>query len=201
MVPDDETTKVKERLFQAGAQLFGEKGFDSVPVREICSRADTSMNMVHHYFGSKTGLFDAIVETFTEKVFVFPLRLLAKEAKSKEEFVTLLGLFFEETLNALIEQRLTLQILMKHDVQADAMTGLIAKFVQFLAQAQSKGFLQDGIEPEMISGVLMDRLVTQVAYSTKIMESSGHDIIGNADFRARWIRTNLNLYLYGLINR
>ena len=57
---------VRNRLFDSATLLFAEKGFDSVSVREICTHATTSINMIHHYFGSKQGLLNAIVETVCE---------------------------------------------------------------------------------------------------------------------------------------
>ncbi|MEX0299312.1 MAG: TetR/AcrR family transcriptional regulator [Kordiimonas sp.] len=192
---------VKERLFQTGTILFAEKGFDGVSVREICKHAGTSMNMIHHYFGNKEGLFDAIVASFTEKVFAFPLRLLEKEVQTKDEFVTLVELFFEETLTALIDQRHILQVITRHEVEASAMSELIQNFVKFLKITQEKGFVQAGIEPELMSGFIMDRLATQVLYAPQIAKYSNYDLIGDPDYRARWTRSNLNLFLYGLVSQ
>lgn len=192
---------VKDRLLIAGTALFAEKGFDSVSVREICKHAGTSMNMIHHYFGNKEGLFEAIVSSFTEKVFTFPLRLLEKEVQTKEEFITLIELFFEETLTALIEQRTVLQVITRHEVEASAMSELIQKFVLFLTSSQKNGFVQAGVEPELMSGFLMDRLATQVLYAPQISKYSEYDLLGDPDYRTRWTRSNLNLFLYGLVSR
>ena len=204
MMKGDKTVKknepVKDRLFHAGTVLFAEKGFDSVSVREICKQAGTSINMIHHYFGNKEGLFEAIVASFTEKVFAFPLRLLEKEVKTKEEFVTRFELFFEEMLTALIEQRMLLQVIKRHEVDATAMTELNEKFVRFLSISQHKGFMQKTIEPEMISGFLMERLATQVLYAPQIAKYSQYDIIGNPEYRARWTRSNLSLFLHGMVS-
>lgn len=197
----DKNESVKDRLFQAGIILFAEKGFDSVSVREICKQAGTSMNMIHHYYGNKEGLFDAIIGSFTEKVFAFPIRLLAKDVNSKEEFITRMELFFEETLVALIEQRNLLQVIRRHEIEATAMSNLLQKFVEFLAKSQQQGFVQDGIEPELMSGFLMDRLASQVLYAHEISKHSNHDIVGDLEYRTRWIRSNLNLFLYGLVRQ
>ena len=192
------TTSVKDRLFIAGAQLFAGKGFDSVSVREICKAADTSMNMIHHYFGSKEGLYDAIVATFTEKVFAYPVRLLDKEVRSKEEFITRTELFVEETLNALIDQRLVLHIVMRHEIEPTAFVSLLQKFVAFLKAAQVKGYVRSSIDPEMISGFVMDRLGNQVLFAQQIKGGSGYDIIDDTDYRSRWVKANIDLFLFGL---
>jgi AcrR family transcriptional regulator len=62
----------KERLLISGAELFAERGFRGVSVRyvcgyasmQVCKYAGPSRSVVHHYFGSKAGLLDAIVEPF-----------------------------------------------------------------------------------------------------------------------------------------
>lgn len=192
---------VKKRLFEVGAQLFADRGFDSVTVREICAGASTSANMVHHYFGNKEGLLSAIVDTFTDAVFAYPIRILQKDAQNGEEFITRIELFFEETLEALIEHRFPMLVVQKNQVESATMSNLLAKFVEFLAAAQSKGLVQSNIEPELMSGFLMDRLATQVIYAPEITKYSGYDLIGDDDYRARWVRSNLNLFLYGLVSR
>ncbi len=196
-----ENAQVKDRLFLAGAKLFAEKGFDSVSVREICKEAQTSSNMVHHYFGSKGGLFDSIVLSFTERVFAVPIRLLGKKIETKEEFATVMELFFQETLWALIEQRRVLHVIMKHDVAAPAMEKLVQKFVIFLSNSQSSGFVQRGFQPDLVSGFLMDRLASQVLYADQIKKGSGHDLFGDVDYRKRWVKSNINLFLFGLVVR
>ena len=201
MIAMEKNEPVKDRLFKSATLLFAEKGFDSVSVREICKHAGTSMNMIHHYFDSKEGLFNAIVASFTEKVFAFPLRLLEKNVATKEEFVTRFELFFEELLTALIEQRSVLHVIKRHDVEASAMTELYQKFVVFLKNSQEKGFMQSHIEPELISGFVMERLATQVLYTAQFASQSDYDIVENADYRAKWTRSNLNLFLYGLVEQ
>lgn len=191
---------VKERLFYAGTFLFAEKGFDGVSVRQICQHANTSINMIHHYYGSKQGLLDAITASFAENVFAFPIRLLEKEVKSKEDFITRMELFFEETLNALIEQRQLLRVIFRNEIDTTAMTNLMQKFVLFLENAQEKGYVQGGIEPNLMSGFLMDRLANQVLYAPQIAKNSAYDIVGNAEYRAQWARSNLNLFLYGIVS-
>ena len=77
-----------DRLLSSGAHLIAEKGFDGASVREICAHAETSINMIHHYFGNKQGLCDAIVGQFSSGVFAVPMRLFDKEPRSKDDFLS-----------------------------------------------------------------------------------------------------------------
>lgn len=57
---DAEATK--QRILEAGAILFSERGRKGASIREIAKGAGVSLGMVHHYFGSKEALHDACVE-------------------------------------------------------------------------------------------------------------------------------------------
>lgn len=50
------------RILESAIGMFSEHG-DKSSVREIARRADVSLAMVHHYFGSKAGLRSACVDT------------------------------------------------------------------------------------------------------------------------------------------
>ena len=67
--------------------MNGEKGFAGASVREICKAADVSSNMIHHYFGSKQGLYDAVLERFSENVFDVPIRVISTPADTAEAIV------------------------------------------------------------------------------------------------------------------
>lgn len=60
-VSNDESTK--KRLFLAGIRVFARKGFKAATVREICREAKAgNINSVSYYFGSKEGLYNAILD-------------------------------------------------------------------------------------------------------------------------------------------
>lgn len=50
----------KQRLVQVAMQLFAEKGFDGITVRDIASAAGVSVGLINHHFGSKEGLREAV---------------------------------------------------------------------------------------------------------------------------------------------
>ena len=51
----------KDRLINAAAALFAERGFDNVTVREICSASQANVAAVNYHFGDKAGLYRSIV--------------------------------------------------------------------------------------------------------------------------------------------
>src|SRR3954447_19081443 len=50
------------RVFQAGAELFASKGYEATSVAEIVARGDIAKSVLYHHFGSKAGLYRAILE-------------------------------------------------------------------------------------------------------------------------------------------
>lgn len=49
--------KVSEHILQVAGQLFAERGYRAVTVREICRRAGVNISAVNYYFGSKETLY------------------------------------------------------------------------------------------------------------------------------------------------
>ena len=54
MTPDPRT---RARLLKAAEQLFAERGFRKVTVREICHAAKANVAAVNYHFGDKLGLY------------------------------------------------------------------------------------------------------------------------------------------------
>jgi len=58
---ESDDKQVRNRLLEAGSELFLEKDFHSVSLREIAEKAQTTSGMVNYYFKSKHGLFEEMV--------------------------------------------------------------------------------------------------------------------------------------------
>ncbi len=55
--------ETRERLIEAAARLFAERGFSQVTVRDICRSAGANVAAVNYHFSGKTGLYEEIVWT------------------------------------------------------------------------------------------------------------------------------------------
>ncbi|HTN52566.1 MAG TPA: CerR family C-terminal domain-containing protein [Anaeromyxobacter sp.] len=56
---DDRT---RRRLLEQAAELFAERGFEAVSVRELCRAAGANLAAVNYHFGDKAGLYGEVVE-------------------------------------------------------------------------------------------------------------------------------------------
>lgn len=55
--------ETRQRLIDAGAQLFAEHGFERVTVRQICRAAGANVAAVNYHFGDKLGLYIAVIRS------------------------------------------------------------------------------------------------------------------------------------------
>jgi len=188
----------RERLLTSGTELIAEKGFNGVSVREICVHAETTVNMIHHFFGSKQGLLDAIVEQFSVGVFAVPMRLLEKDPRSKDDFLSRMEMLFESTLDAYIEHRSLLLVVLREQADPEALPEYMSRFTSFLERAKEKGFVRDEIDPEMITGFLLDRVLNQVQLAPWIKRNYGTDLLSDPDYKQRWCQSNLDVFINGI---
>jgi AcrR family transcriptional regulator len=52
----------REKILDAARALFGDRGYDATSIAEIGARAGISKSVLYHYFGSKAGLYQALLE-------------------------------------------------------------------------------------------------------------------------------------------
>ncbi len=62
---DNNLTK-KERIIEAALELFAKKGFDGTSIRDISKFAEVNVSMISYYFGSKQGLYKAIIQNLLD---------------------------------------------------------------------------------------------------------------------------------------
>jgi AcrR family transcriptional regulator len=60
---EDKDLETRQRLIEAGARLFAERGFSKVTVREICRSARANVAAINYHFEGKKGLYDEIVQS------------------------------------------------------------------------------------------------------------------------------------------
>jgi AcrR family transcriptional regulator len=189
----------RERLLQVGASVFAKQGFGGASVREICKQAGTSANMIHHYFGSKQGLYDEILSQFSERVFTVPIRIIAEPATSRENLITRFEIFLEETLLSLIANQDHHRLVVRELAVFPVFITYNQQLVHFLEDAKDAGFVRAELDSAMLTGMILDRLGNQILYASWIRETSGYCVITDAAYRKRWLKANLDMFLNGTL--
>lgn len=189
---------VEERLLQSGTELFAEKGVSATSVREVCAHADVSFTMIHHYFGSKQGLLDAILDQFTSETFVVPLRLIQDVPTDATAFARTFELFVSETFEALIAQKYVLKILADQQSEFVGFKEFVGQFTLFLEEAKKHRLVKKNIQADMVAGMLLDRLGNQVMYSVTRKTRKGPDAVMDRAYRKKWLKANVDILLGGI---
>lgn len=52
----------REKILRCALELFYHKGYDAVGIQEICQSAGITKPTLYHYFGSKYGLLEVLLE-------------------------------------------------------------------------------------------------------------------------------------------
>ncbi|HRI59241.1 MAG TPA: helix-turn-helix domain-containing protein, partial [Saprospiraceae bacterium] len=52
----------KKHLLKVAERLFAHHGFEAVSLRQLVEEANVNIAMVKYYFGSKDGLFEALID-------------------------------------------------------------------------------------------------------------------------------------------
>jgi AcrR family transcriptional regulator len=55
----------RARILEAALQVFAERGYNAASIAEIGERAGIAKSVMYHHFGSKAGLYEAVVEAQT----------------------------------------------------------------------------------------------------------------------------------------
>ena len=102
----------RQRLLEAGIELFGELGYERASTRAIARRAGVSLPALQYYFGGKEGLHRACAQYITEDV---RTRLdpaaervrqaLGRQNLTREELLELLRAVVEPLLEGLATER------------------------------------------------------------------------------------------------
>lgn len=89
------TLKSPERILYEALQLFSRKGYDSTSVREICAAAAITKPTLYHFYGSKEGLYRALVDGTLEQFHKTLVEVLAAPGTAPDKLRRVARLYFE----------------------------------------------------------------------------------------------------------
>ena len=152
---DPEATKAK--ILAAATVEFSASGFAGASIDAIASRSEANRRMIYHYFGSKRGLWLAVLEAAYERARVAELKLdlarLAPDAAMRR-LVTF-------TFDAFVGDRVFINLLNSenlHEARHLKTSGrvkemhspLIGMIREILERGVAAGLFRDGIDPAQL---------------------------------------------------
>lgn len=77
----------REKLLEAAAEVFADRGYYKATIREICRRANANVAAVNYTFGDKLGLYTEVLRTSVKAPEMGKLTEVLDAAKSPEELL------------------------------------------------------------------------------------------------------------------
>jgi len=94
---NDKANLTENKIFNAAADVFGEKGLDGARMQEIADKAGINKALLHYYFRSKEKLFDAVFSKLAGFMFAKLFSCFDNDLPLEEK----LQLFYQEHLSFL----------------------------------------------------------------------------------------------------
>lgn len=192
---DPEQTRL--RIMEAGAELFVEHGFSSVTMSQLAKSAGVTKSLIHHHFGSKERLWEAVKERAFERYFSTQMAMLEEAG---EPDAALLGASVEAYFRFLQANPEVVRLFAWTHLEGDASRGeldaqLVGAGAEWVRQAQQRGLLRDDVNPTHV-------IATFVMTCTQWFEAKCHHQhwpgMGSDD---AFLEDFLRIFLEGLLPR
>jgi TetR/AcrR family transcriptional regulator len=93
-----EVLRSNDRILKKALELFSEKGYDATSVREICEAAGITKPTLYHFYGSKEGVYRAIVDGALMRFQSDLIRSLGGDGSLRDRLVRMARTYVEGTL-------------------------------------------------------------------------------------------------------
>lgn len=202
---DKDKIDKKDHILDVAEKVFSELGFDGASTRVISGEAGVNMAMLNYYFGSKEGLFLAVIE---RKITSFQniLQILGNDERisSWGKIESYIEIYGDRVVNNNCFQKLLYQ-----ELTMNRRTELAEKIRSILMKSVSEVFkiLQEGIDNGEFRKDTDMQMVVATLYGTKnfilntpLMSSSmlGYDILDDNILEEQF-KPRIKTYLKNLL--
>lgn len=146
----------QERILDAAEQEFAARGFPGARLREIAVAAGVQPALIHHYFGDKQGLYEAVIGRAVEHMSTASWRVLERHTDLEglvRGFVDVMVDFAEthQKLLAIMRSEVLSGAGLLVDVVREKSRPILEAVVALAAKLQEAGQLRKDVEPsEMV---------------------------------------------------
>jgi len=197
---DPEATRAA--LVEAAEEIFLKKGFGNTSLSEIAKRAGITKSLIHHYFGSKEGLWR---EVKTRRFMHYAQRQMEmlQQAQPSAELLKASVAFYFDFLrrNPQIVRVLAWMFLEQDQKECmDIDRELIAQGVENIRATQALGQLRKDIDPRFIVFVFIGLCQHWFQDKGHFMESFGTQGLGE-DLDEAYLGTIIKIFFEGILPR
>jgi len=141
--PEHETALA---LVAAATPLFGARGYDGVSVREITSAAGANLGAITYHFGSKEGLYAAVVAAALRPLVEAVKRVVGRDQPPLERVGDVARTYFEQLHHHPWIPGLMLRVLLADRTPA-ALAGPLGEMIRLLTGLVMEGQMEGSIRP------------------------------------------------------
>jgi TetR/AcrR family transcriptional regulator len=147
---DPEATR--NAILEAAEQVFSEKGFAETATSELARRAGVTKSLIHHHFGSKEGLWDAIKQREFGVYHAAQSEMLDRPfTPDIDVLIESVEVYFRFLQSRPRFARMLTWMHLEDDESCRVMgADLFAKGVERLVDGQNKGLIRADVRPESI---------------------------------------------------
>ncbi|CAM3894947.1 putative HTH-type transcriptional regulator YttP [Vibrio aerogenes CECT 7868] len=145
-----EQIQSRERLIISARELFTVMAYNKVSTRLIARRAGVNIAMIRYYFGSKAGLFEAMLRETLHPLKQQMNKLLAKS--NQKNLVDLMRVYYKEMIKVPQFPKLLAQVMSMPpgEIQRDLMEEVMQDLSQPIRELLSSRLVNQGvIRPDM----------------------------------------------------
>lgn len=198
------SNSTKSTIVTVAKQLFGKNGFEATSIREIADKGNVNVAAISYHFGSKNGLFEALVKDFAEKRLYLIAEVL-DPAESIEDFKLKISLFMNSFLALGVDDPDSFQVVHKNlDLFAElapkyfseTFVSFHGKILEFIKGAQKAGIVSKNHEAIILTQILFGGLVELIRGNPLRKKFLGVSL-EDKKFRKKYIDSFIQCFLYG----
>ncbi|MFN8276168.1 MAG: TetR family transcriptional regulator [Chitinophagales bacterium] len=196
----------RAQILAAAEQLFAQKDFDAVSVRELAAAAGVNLAMISYYFGSKEKLLEALIETKMQLSFTAIQELERRDAPAMEKILAVADWQVDRIMQNRYFQRIIFREML-HNTRPEINSFIIKNIDRNRRLIHQ--IIQQGIDRKEFRGVDTDmvllsfyatinHLVSACRYSMHLFQKNSEQELFTPDFSER-VKNHLKSLLKAML--
>jgi len=187
------SVRTNDRILQKALELFSNKGYDATSVREICEAAGITKPTLYHFYGSKEGVYRAIVEGAMERFRTEVLDALSRGGSLRDRLLRMARAYVAATVREPDLSRFIMALI--HDAPRSAPATDFVGFYQGILDALGRAIEEATTRGEVSPGPIEVRLLVFTGALGEAMH--GHLLAGRPDLTPELADTLVDTVLDG----
>ena len=146
-----------DRILQSALELFSQKGYDATSVREICAAAGITKPTLYHFFGSKEGVYRALVDDALEQFGAQLNEALEETGSTEARLRAFARAYFESGRSHPLLGRFILRL--AHNTRSTAPSTDFSRFHEVVVAGVGRALERGVAEGELVPGPLDVRVL------------------------------------------